>query len=308
MITLTVYAPADLANRVVASMEAMPGVHRLVRLPSAVVRSGDDLVAAGLEPDHADEVIDELLRLGVGRSRIVLSDSALAIVEPRAREAATLWDHDDDAVVWEEARDDALLRSRLSASYLILMAVAGLIAAVGVFEDQPVLIVGAMAVSPDILPVTAACMGFALGSPTLARRALLTLFLGFLMAASAGAVAVIIGRFLGESPTASGFGTGILTSFVSHPHLIGAVIAAAAGLAAILSFEGGRAGIAVGVAISVTTIPAAAGLGVAIGLENWPRVLGSLEVLLINVTFLIIGGAVTIVVQRAWRARRDHGE
>ncbi len=124
------------------------------------------------------------------------------------------------------------------------------------------------------------------------------------MAASAGAVAVGIGRLLGESPTASGFGTGVLTSFVSHPHLIGAVIAAAAGLAAILSFEGGRAGIAVGVAISVTTIPAAAGLGVAIGRQNWPRVLGSLEVLLINVTFLVIGGAATIVIQRAWRARR----
>ena len=39
------------------------------------------------------------------------------------------------------------------------MIVAGVIAAYGVIEVNSILIVGAMAVSPDVLPVAAACVG-----------------------------------------------------------------------------------------------------------------------------------------------------
>ena len=65
------------------------------------------------------------------------------------------------------------------------------------------------------------------------------------------------------------------------------LIALAAGIAAMLSFES-RASAAVGVAISVTTIPASAYLGVAIGAGGaGGEALGALVVLLINVSLLI---------------------
>lgn len=63
-----------------------------------------------------------------------------------------------------------------------------------------------------------------------------------------------------------------------------------------------------GVAISVTTIPAAAGLGVATALGNGERVAGSLAVLAVNLTSLMVGGTLTIVVQRWWRRRRREEE
>ena len=49
--------------------------------------------------------------------------------------------------------------ARPVARYLVFMIVAGVIAAYGVIEVNSILIVGAMAVSPDVLPVTAACVG-----------------------------------------------------------------------------------------------------------------------------------------------------
>ena len=39
------------------------------------------------------------------------------------------------------------------------MAVAGVIAAYGVFYGNGILVVGAMAVSPDLLPIAAMCIG-----------------------------------------------------------------------------------------------------------------------------------------------------
>jgi hypothetical protein len=65
-----------------------------------------------------------------------------------------------------------------------------------------------------------------------------------------------------------------------------------------LSFET-RASAAVGVAISVTTIPASAYLGVALGAGGIDHALGALVVLVINVTLLIVGGTMTLLVQRS---------
>ena len=65
-----------------------------------------------------------------------------------------------------------------------------------------------------------------------------------------------------------------------------------------------RASAAVGVAISVTTIPASAYLGVAAGVGQIDKALGALLVLGVNVTMLLSGGCVTLMVQRRLSTRR----
>ncbi|HEX6621603.1 MAG TPA: DUF389 domain-containing protein, partial [Solirubrobacteraceae bacterium] len=81
------------------------------------------------------------------------------------------------------------------------------------------------------------------------------------------------------------------------------VVALAAGIAGILALET-RASAAVGVAISVTTIPASAYLGVAAGLGEVDKAWGALAVLGINVAMLLIGGSLTLVGQEALTQRR----
>lgn len=79
-------------------------------------------------------------------------------------------------------------------------------------------------------------------------------------------------------------------------------VALAAGVAATLSFET-RASAAVGVAISVTTIPAAAYVGVAVAVSEPSKAGGALAVLGINVAMLLVGGSSMLAVQR-WLNRR----
>jgi len=74
------------------------------------------------------------------------------------------------------------------------------------------------------------------------------------------------------------------------------VVALAAGVAGMLAFES-RASFVVGVAISVTTIPAAAYIGVAAGLGQWDGSLGALAVLLVNLAMLLLAGTVTLTLQ-----------
>ena len=66
-----------------------------------------------------------------------------------------------------------------------------------------------------------------------------------------------------------------------------------------------RASAAVGVAISVTTIPAAAYLGVALSVDQYGNAFGALAVLGVNVAMLLVGGTATLIVQRLLNDRSD---
>jgi len=194
---------------------------------------------------------------------------------------------------------EARQNSRPLGRYLALMAVAAVLGAIGVITDNPILVVGAMAVSPDLLPICAACVAFVAGRLPLALRALVTLLLGILLTwGVAAAVAWSLQR------------TGILSGGfevhdtalhgLNHIDYSTILVALAAGVAAMLSFET-RAAAAVGVAISVTTIPASALFGVSLGLGDvtW----GAAGVLGVNVSLLLISATITLAVQRWLGAR-----
>jgi uncharacterized membrane protein len=74
--------------------------------------------------------------------------------------------------------------ARLVGQYLAFMVVAGVIGCYGVIDRNPILIVGAMAVSPDLLPITAIAVGVVGRDVKLALRAFLTLVAGLSVAGS----------------------------------------------------------------------------------------------------------------------------
>ena len=76
------------------------------------------------------------------------------------------------------------------------------------------------------------------------------------------------------------------------------LVALAAGIAGMLALET-RASAAVGVAISVTTIPASAFLGVAAGVGELSKSLSALGVLGANVSMMLVSGSLTLAIQRA---------
>jgi uncharacterized membrane protein len=72
-----------------------------------------------------------------------------------------------------------------------------------------------------------------------------------------------------------------------------------------VSLTESRANALIGVFISVTTIPAAADIGLSIAYASWAEARGSAFQLLLNVTVLIAVGALVLRLQRIiWRTRR----
>jgi len=275
---------ADVADRV----RALEGARHVL-----VLRDGDAgaaMAMADVTGDAADTALAALRELGVPPQDIELL--RFEAIGPAAAFRPL------GGVVWADLLSQAGANARPLARYVVFMAAAGVIAAFGVIYDNQILIVGAMAVSPDTLPVTAACTALVLGRWGLAGRAVATLVIGL---AVAGIVAGLLTALLDALGLLSaGFAIGdIKSEGLQTVNISTPIIAFAAGVAAILSLET-RASSAVGVAISVTTIPASAYLGVATGVGEETEALGALLVLAVNIAMLIVGGSLTLLVQRAW--------
>jgi hypothetical protein len=80
------------------------------------------------------------------------------------------------------------------------------------------------------------------------------------------------------------------------------LLALGAGLAGVLALQT-AASSAVGVAVSVTTIPAATYLGVAAGIGNLSAAWGALGVLGTNFAMMIVGACGALWIQRAVKGR-----
>jgi uncharacterized membrane protein len=80
------------------------------------------------------------------------------------------------------------------------------------------------------------------------------------------------------------------------------VVAALAGIAGVLSLTASKSGALVGVFISVTTVPAAGAIGVALALGRGEDVSRGAIQLGVNLGAILIAAILTLTVQRAiWR-------
>ena len=296
MIALEVYGTTAAMQVVAARLDETDGVSR-VRLVGAT-REGHSVVSASLHPRMADAVLEDMRLQGVPDPNIALTRMELVGSLATGRAEAGL--------VWADVIGTAWLNAWPFARYLAFMFVAGVIASYGVIDDNVILIVGAMAVSPDLLPITGIAVGVVARLPGLAGRALLTLAVGLGVASLAAAVTTLVQDRLDFIPT--GFDledTGVLGGLtaVSNETIAVALVAGVAGMLALET----RASSGVGVAISVTTIPASAYLGVAAGLGEIGKATGALGVLGANVLMMVVGAVAALELQGILARRRTAG-
>ncbi len=296
MIALEVFGESALLERVASTLDQTDGVSHVACIDAT--RPGYCLVSARVRPRSVDALLDTLQGLGVAGRDVTLDRIEVVGALSQGRAERTM--------VWADVLGTAWVNARPLARYLAFMVVAGVIASYGVVDNNGILIVGAMAVSPDLLPITAIAVGIVGRQAELASRALLTLALGLGAAGLAAAATTVMQDHLGFIPAGYSIrATGVLTGLTTISNET-VVVAFVAGVAGMLALET-RASSGVGVAISVTTIPAVGYFGVAVGLRELDKALGALGVLGVNVLMMVVGAVGTLLLQRALLSRpRTH--
>jgi uncharacterized hydrophobic protein (TIGR00271 family) len=298
MLRLEMAVPDHLTDDVVACLAAESAVSNIARVEGASLRPVGDLVTADIAREAANAIIERLREIGVPREGSLhvlpvpawLSQDGLD-AERLAPGAAA------DAVVWTEVTQRAYEDSELNFTFLAFMLMATTLAGIAIVLDSQILTIGAMVLGPEFGAIAALGVALVVRRGSLLRMAARTLATGFVVAIVGATLLSLVGRGLGWV-TAADLSQRPETAFIYSPDkwsFIVAVIAAAAG---VLSITSAKVHGLSGVFISVTTIPAAGNIALALAFGVWHEVGGSAAQLLLNLSGMAAAGWLTLAVQR----------
>ncbi|MFJ9898755.1 DUF389 domain-containing protein [Streptomyces sp. NPDC091280] len=307
MLHLRLITPPDSTDDVVRLIGSTVGTAHLVVLPGAARDPAGDVVLCDVAREAGDELIGGLRELGIDRTGSIAVgaiDLSLSRRADRAEEEAP--GEGADAVLWEHLVDATHEESTLTVTYVAFLTVATMLAACGVMLDNAILIVGAMAVGPEFGPLAGISTALVRRAPRLVGRSLWALLAGF-------AAAMVL--TVGFSWLLDAFGlfeksmvqaARPNTAFIWKPDWMSFVVAFLAGIAGTLSLTSAKSGALIGVAISVTTVPAAANAAVAFSYRDYSQTWGSTWQLLANLGGIVAAGTLTLLAQKAfWTWQRE---
>jgi uncharacterized hydrophobic protein (TIGR00271 family) len=294
---LRITCPAERTDTIVAGLLATVGAREVSVIKEASRLSGGDLILADVPRAAIDAIIDRLAEdQPVG---VHVAVEASEPLYPRTQEVVA----DDEAVVWAEVSEELRDLGRLSWANSLLVVIASGIAAAGIIQDQLLLIVAAVTLSPDYYPIADTFLAVVLRDRDRALRGLRTLAIIF-GAAIVGAWALTELLVRTHIVTSEDVPSQEITLFISQPNALSVMVAILAGIAGAIAITlPGSRGL-VGVFASITTVPAAANIGVAFVARDWSEMEGAAVQLGVNVVCLLVAGALTLEARRLIHLRR----
>ena len=303
MIHLRVVSPPDVTASLVPELRTEPAVMNLTVLPRAVSNPDGDAVQFDVLQGAANDVIGRLRDLGLDqRGSIVLEnvDSSISALADRA--TARRGRFQEFTPVWAEVEARIEREGSFPPSWFALLVIAGLIGAVGILTNSQILIVGAMVVGPEYGAILSLAFGVTRRDSSRVLHSTAALVAGFALAVAGALLLALIIRGAGLEPKAYALGIRPVSNLIDTPNWFSFIVAALAGVVGVVSLTEARSSTLIGVFISVTTIPAAADIGVSLAFGSNSEAWGSTLQLLLNVTVLTAVAIVGLPMQQAiWR-------
>lgn len=305
MVHLRIVVPRERSQRTLELLEGLDSVSNLVFLEGAARKPAGDVILCDVAREETSVVISDLRELEIDvRGSIAIEDIDSQISQSADRAERSAEGATADAVVWEEVEARTSEDTVVSWTFLAFFALACLIASVGIFLDSPILIVGAMIVGPEFGPIAALCVAVVQRRNAVALRSFVALAVGFPVGITAAWLFAVFATAVDLVPSDFTLTEHPFTEFIAHPDTFSFIVAAFAGIAGMLSLTAAKSGALIGVLVSVTTIPAAANVGVAAALAEWDTWRGAMEQLAVNVLAILLAGVATLFVQRLVYVRR----
>ncbi|TWP37430.1 DUF389 domain-containing protein [Leekyejoonella antrihumi] len=306
LVHLRLTMPDHLTDNVLDLVRDSASITNLTLQRGACLRPAGDLIEVDVARESVSELLDQLDDVGLDKQGgIVLTEPAATPFDAaQAVEEAAEGDP-DDSVIWDMLKQQALDGARPTVTFHLFLIIAVALASVAVITDSNVLVVGAMVVGPEFATIASICTGVVFLDRHLVLRAMRLLVLSFALAIVVIAVVALVARVTGLITPDVVTRPHPQTSFIWQPTTWSFVVALLAGSAGVLALTTEKAQAMVGVFISVTTVPAAGNMALALALDSGSELGGSAEQLGLNFVGMILAGTTTLLLQR-FLVRRSH--
>ena len=188
----------------------------------------------------------------------------------------------------QELYHDVFDHSKLTKTYMIMIVLSAIVAAIGLIKDNVAVIIGAMVIAPLLGPNVALSLATTIGDGALGRNALKTNIVGIFIAL---AVSFVLGYILVIDPGTREIASRTVVSYADI------VLALASGVAAALSITSGVPSVLIGVMVSVALIPPLVVFGLLLGSGEFLLAVQALELVAINMICVNLAGVFTFLLQ-----------
>lgn len=185
-----------------------------------------------------------------------------------------------------EARMESI--SKLSIDFVVLLSGSTMIATLGLFQNSPAVIIGAMIIAPLMRPLVGLSLATLTGDTRLLLRACLTLIVGTFVGAAIATVMALFVRSLELTPEILGR---------THPTLLDLGVALFAGaVGAYCQTNEKLADTLAGVAIAVALVPPLSVVGIGLAFNAAPVWSGAALLYATNLIGITVAGAIVFLI------------
>ncbi|HMB98432.1 MAG TPA: TIGR00341 family protein [Balneolaceae bacterium] len=188
----------------------------------------------------------------------------------------------------EELYSDISDGVKLTRTYMAMVILSTIVAALGILRDNTAVVIGAMVIAPLLGPNVGLALSTALADLKLGRLSFLTNITGLLAAL---AISVALGIFMDVDQN--------LYQIASRTelHLSDIALALASGAAGVLAYTVGMSAAVIGVMVAVALLPPLVVTGLLAGDMQWELAFFSFILLLTNVICVNLAAVATFIIQ-----------
>lgn len=276
-------------KRVVVDNDSAEGIIRIAREPTTELLILGAARFGALGNTRPSSVVNKVLRARPEATVIVIRDTV-----PFKNRFDRFLEANVERIVPQLARYERIeLVERIQSNsywnfdFMLLIVLSTLIASLGLLDNSPSVIIGAMLVAPLMTPLIGLGLSISQGNHRLVKITLKASSLGFLTAfVVAFSIGQLAGNFYEATPA---------MEERDWPQMIDLVVAFVSGLAA--AYASGRTSLLAalpGVAIAAALLPPVATAGLAMSLGDYYLAFGALLLFGVNIVAIVVSAAVSV--------------
>jgi uncharacterized membrane protein len=198
----------------------------------------------------------------------VVTSEAASFIAPAAHK---LIEDDRDEAIWEEMESGLRHQGAITTNYLLLMALGGLIGAIGLVSEpvpQAVAFTASAIIAPGFDPMTKVPVGLALRQWIVTWHGIQSALAGYAVLIGTAAL-TMYGLVAAGETTAAELAENSEVQNLAHPGLRELLMSAAGALTGVVILAAFRRSFQAGPLIAMAFIPAAALIGAGLAVGNW---------------------------------------
>ena len=302
--TLSITIQPEHTDALCRNLQNIDGVVGLTLQRGASLKPpGDALTVAALNRS-VDDILKQVAAAQKAGPIAVVTSEVASLTVPQQQSDI---ENDTDEAIWEEMETGLRHQAKVTPNYLMLMALGGAVAGVGLVSEpgpQARYFVAAAIIAPGMESLAKIPLAFVIRKWQLLRRAVTSFACGYLAIVAAGALTYWLLEAVGQQPY-NKFVDNAAVHKLAHPGTPEMLLSVCGALAGMVIYSTYRRSVVAGALIAVFLIEAATAVGMGIASQRWDLAGQALQRLGLECLFIIVVGLAVFMIKQTLSHQRQ---